>query len=344
MELSSYMAVSYVRALVEYVREQQWPVQSLLEVLSLSESQLHDNDLLINAERLNAAFEWLEKSSGSRNIGMQLGQRMRPNHLGVLGLMLVTCDQSTQVFDLHARYGKLISNATWPEYTLEDNAGCLTLHVRKGAGPISRHRIEYSLSGWIQLTRWLLGSGFQPLRIEFSHERPKDISEQNAFFDCELSFSNALTRVYFPPEYMDANAGTAFASMRGHLESQARLQLMELQGRIHGNGGFTEKVREWITGELPYGVPELQKLARKEGLSTRSLQRKLASESVTFKDVIDDVRRELSHRHLSNPDLSLVDVAFMLGYSDQSAFQKAFRRWHHCAPGEYRNRQKKQSR
>jgi AraC-like DNA-binding protein len=332
-----YMASSYVRALFDFAVDHQLPLAQLLDVFGLTIPQLDEGDLLLDPAALSPAFAVLERLSGDSNIGLHIGQRMRPSHLGVMGLLLMTCTDSRQLFELHTRYGRLISNATSPEYATWQESVCLQLNERNGDCNLSRHRIEYSLAGWMQLGRWLLGEEFSATRIEFAHPQPSDISEQSAFFGCPLTFDNPATRVFFPVRFYDSHVTfTIDKALHDSLEREARKRLAKIQGQIRSNDKLLEQLRQYISEQLPYGVPEIGRFSESAGMSIRSIQRRLEVIGTKYKTEIERVRQELCYRHLDNADLSLVDIAFMLGFSDQSAFHKAFRRWHGCSPGEFR--------
>lgn len=335
-----YMALSYVRALFDFAFDKQLPLTPLLDVFGLHISQLDDHDLLLNSESIDSAFALLEQLTGDENVGLRIGQRMRPAHLGVMGLLLMSCTHSHQLFDLHRRYSLLISNATSPDYATWNDNVCMQLNGHEGRD-LSRHRLEYNLGGWTQMARWLLGSEFSITRIEFSHKEPDNIAEQLSYFGCPLSFDHEFTRVYFPIDHYDAKLGFFDSELNNSLEREARKRLTSIQGRVQNTDAFLEQLRKFISDKLPHGVPELSLFAKENGSSVRSIQRRLDAMGSGYKAEVEAVRRDLSYRHLHNPSLTLVDIAFMLGFSDQSAFQKAFKRWHNCAPGEYRRQLQK---
>jgi AraC-like DNA-binding protein len=100
---------------------------------------------------------------------------------------------------------------------------------------------------------------------------------------------------------------------------------------------WSEQVSQGITQMLMRGEkPDIGTLAADLAISTRQLQNKLKDEGTSYQQLLDQVRQLLALRYLDNPDLNLFDIAFLLGYSDQSAFNHAFKRWTGASPGEYR--------
>ena len=89
---------------------------------------------------------------------------------------------------------------------------------------------------------------------------------------------------------------------------------------------------------LTSGEPTERGLAEAVGLSRRTLQRRLAEHGITYKRLVDETREALARRYLENPQRSLTEITFLLGFSEQSAFTRAFRRWHGESPSDYRRR------
>ncbi len=106
--------------------------------------------------------------------------------------------------------------------------------------------------------------------------------------------------------------------------------------------GNDEDVRtqlaQWLAQQLPFGVPTLNEAAAALTRSPRSLQRELEQADTTFKACLADVRRSLADHYLRDPSLSIGDIGVLLGFSEQSAFQRAFKRWHGITPRAYRRR------
>jgi len=94
-------------------------------------------------------------------------------------------------------------------------------------------------------------------------------------------------------------------------------------------------VRQVILGRLLGCEPDLSTVARELGMSTRTLQRRLKEERTTLNEVVG-IRRDLSTRYLRQPDLTISDVAYLLGFAEPSTFHRAFRKWSGLTPGEFR--------
>ena len=102
--------------------------------------------------------------------------------------------------------------------------------------------------------------------------------------------------------------------------------------------GWPQAVRDLITRSMSDGQATVRAVSRRLGLSVRTFQRQLAAHGLVFKQLVDDVRRELALRYLGDATATLTDIALLLGYSELSAFDRAFRRWMGVSPLEHRRR------
>jgi AraC-like DNA-binding protein len=104
----------------------------------------------------------------------------------------------------------------------------------------------------------------------------------------------------------------------------------------HGDSQVSQRVREEITKGLPRGEPRREDIARALHLSERTLQRRLHDEGSSFQELLEDTRRDLARRYLRQRQLPLAEAAYLLGFAEQSTFQRACRRWFATSPHKYR--------
>jgi AraC-like DNA-binding protein len=120
--------------------------------------------------------------------------------------------------------------------------------------------------------------------------------------------------------------------MVGYLENHASV----LQAKLRGSTTLAGRVRQLLAEGIREGEPEQHEIAKSLALSERTLQRRLQDENVTFADLVEEVRADLARMYLNDPSLAVFEVAFLLGYSEPSAFNRAFRRWTGKSPSQYR--------
>lgn len=338
-----YLIAAYLRALFDYLRQQGLELGPVLAAAGLNEAALADPDRRIEASAEERAFLAAEQLSGDANIGLHVGCSLRPTHFGLLGHLMLTSRQLHELFELHGRYAQLVGNDISAHYTLRGEEMCLEVQVHPARGLYHRHCTESNLAGWISTARWLAGQALSPLRIEFPHAAPADTREQEALFACPLRFGSEHLRVHFPARYAALPLLHGDSGLKQTLELEARRRLLALRvEQSHGDLRLAG-IRQHIADRLPHGAPELSSVAAALDLSARSLQRQLDGLGTSYTGLVEVVRQDLARRYVDDASLSLVDVALMLGFAEQSSFQRAFRRWFNMTPGEYRRVQARQS-
>ncbi|MEL0027973.1 MAG: AraC family transcriptional regulator, partial [Perlucidibaca sp.] len=162
----------------------------------------------------------------------------------------------------------------------------------------------------------------------------KDIREHQRFFACPLSFDADENAIAFPIGVMELALLQPNPPLMLMLDEVCDRLLARLQSETEPD--WLQQCRRAIVESLRGDVPVIERIAPVLGLSPRALRRKLTSSGLSFRDLVDDLRRDLAQRYIKDHELSLVDIAFLLGFSQQSAFQRAFRRWTGEAPGQRR--------
>ncbi|MFD0949042.1 AraC family transcriptional regulator ligand-binding domain-containing protein [Paraperlucidibaca wandonensis] len=333
-----FVSLGYISPLLQFVRLQGKPIEPLLNLLGLEESDLNCSDLRLPDSVIDELYLGAEQLCHDPNIGMHAGQCMGLSNIGIIGHLIMTCTKASQIMSLHTRYQTLQGNGAFSEYVIDLDKVCLHFRRVEGAQPFQRHYSEFCLAGWISLISLVAGKPMRPELIEFPCEPPKDMHEQLAFFACELKYvSGNEMRIHFPRHYLEHALMGSDSSVREALETLAKQRLKELQGSFSNDSDLLlPHVTRFVRDALPHGLPSIETMARHLSISVRSLQRQLEIESMTYKTLVDGVRRELCGHYILNYDLSLADVALMLGFSEQSSFQRAFKRWFEVTPGEYR--------
>jgi AraC-like DNA-binding protein len=189
---------------------------------------------------------------------------------------------------------------------------------------------ELSLSIGQSLLEMLLGPGFRCDHVQFTHRRPDDLRTLMRRFGRNLSFARSFNALTFPAAMLARPVPTANAEFRGVALDYVRDHLGDaVENRVR-------RIRLLVHQLLPTGRCSLQAVSDILGTHMRTLQRELRDAGFDFRGLVDGVRRELVADYLLNTDATLTQVAAMLGYGDQAAFNTAFKRWYGLPPGLWR--------
>jgi AraC-like DNA-binding protein len=180
--------------------------------------------------------------------------------------------------------------------------------------------------------RQLVGHEFEVLEIRFRHAAPAEAERLCETLAAPVRFEAEDNALVLPEAVMALPLPSADPAMFAYFDREAARRVAE-----HGHPSATvlDELRRVIEATLPEGVPELASLAEQLGLSPRTLQRRLAEQGSSLRKLIDELRHELALRHLA-AGLSIAEVSFLLGFSEPSAFHRAFKRWTDRTPAQWR--------
>lgn len=194
---------------------------------------------------------------------------------------------------------------------------------------------EFILAVCCLNVRKAMGVTFPLRRVELAFEPPADTRAQEMIFGCPVYYGADHTRWSVDASHASAQSSRADAALHRHLTQIAAGSLRRQRHHAErATQDLTVALHELLGGGNP---PTLNQSARTLGVTPRTLQRKLEREHQTFGRVLDSVREELAYAYLASPELTLVEVALNLGFSEQSAFGRAFKRWTGTTPGRWRS-------
>jgi AraC-like DNA-binding protein len=186
-----------------------------------------------------------------------------------------------------------------------------------------RHQIEFFLVSMFRLVRQLSGSNLFPDHVNVTHHRDRFLAEFNTFFGCDVAFDSRTDEIAFP----SANRPMPLASADSFLNALLIAQCEQTYAYRLQPAELRVSVENAIVPLLPHGKAQAPAIARKLGMSQRTLARRLASEGLSFTTVLDELRRDLASHYLSEGGMPITTIAWLLGYQEVSAFTHAFKRW-----------------
>lgn len=268
--------------------------------------------------------------SSSPGMGIRMAESCdESSALDLMWYLLRSCASVQEAADRLARYGRLINENSRQEFRFEK--GVLVFEdgpIRGTAWP--RAYAEHTLALVVCTFMSWTGTFQRPLLATFTHPRPASIADYERVFRCPLQFDSTTLSLRFPRSVGDAPFAQGERCLLEHLERRAdellrTLPAPSLRGKVVG-----------ILGVLLEKDPNLHTVARKLFVSQRTLQRQLAEQGVSFRQLLDEARREEAVRLLSSTSLSIDECSDKCGFSHTSAFRRASLRWLGVSPNRYR--------
>ncbi len=256
-------------------------------------------------------------------LGLHVGGSIRARQIGLVGYAIYHSRDGRTALQRFARYLRILSEAVRFRVESRPDSVIITWSIHPALAAI-RHPVEAGVALIVALGRDITGVDIKPLAVDLPGTRPDDPSEYRAYFGGPVRFGRPVAAVTLSREQANLPTREPDATLVGYLDELAAINLNPLEDHAET---MVDAVRRTLWSMLPGGRPDLWRTAEELGVSVRTLQRRLGEEGTSFSKVLDDLRRDLSRELLTDRKLSVSEVAFMLGYSEPSAFQRAYRRW-----------------
>lgn len=265
-------------------------------------------------------------------LGAHAGAHSSKQAWGMVSYLGMSAPSSREAVHAVVDFSRLLIDHGDVEYSVfGEDLACLSWVVppRQQA---SRQLVEFFFSSWYRVNKPMLDRWCSKREIHFNHCGPADSTEIEAIIDAPVHYNSGANCVVFDNHFLDLPSRFPHPAIYRSLVQAARAELanLQLEDRI------VKEVLECIVRQLPEGVPKLEDVAAELGLASRTLQRRLNNTETNFKGLVDDARKQRSKTLIDDSKMGLLDISAELGFSDQSAFQKAFKRWFGLAPGRYR--------
>lgn len=288
----------------------------------------------LTPRRVDLLWKNLAHLSNDDCVGLHFGESMQLAALGVVGQIVQTSNTVGEALTHACAFVALVTDAF--EMKIEStNKAKTTVRVipnelkAREFPNTYRHLADYLLVFTVLELKGLLLEKVAPLAVSFSYPLT-NASEYTRIFQCPISTKNNELSLVFSSSVLNHRILSADYELQNFL-----LQKVESWFRPAGKGGLQAKIYNYLLANSYLHSPSLEAVAANFSLSTRSLQRKLKEEGVTFLEIVEEVRKALAVNFLSSGHHSVKDVSNRLGYNEPSAFVRAFKRWTNLTPAEF---------
>jgi AraC-like DNA-binding protein len=265
-------------------------------------------------------------------LGFNLGLLPDLREIGWLYYVAASAERMNEALSRAARYSALSNEGALVHYVDNGNAA-LEMRYVGVSRHIDRHQIEFFATILVRMCRQLLGIRVFPIKARFVHRRKYVPAEFLEFLGTNVEFGASADLIAFPESIKNAPVVSADPYLHNLLIAYLE-QALVLRGNRRSS--FRSKVENEIVPMLPHGKPRAENVAQQLGTSRRTFARRLAEEGLSFSELLERLRFDLAKRHLADRDLSISEIAWLLGYQEVSAFTHAFKRWSGRTPREAR--------
>jgi len=326
--------VSWIRHVADVLGRDSPVLRGALDAAGLAPTVLEGDFRVV---RVRHFVDFIEKAAllaGDDLFGLRLGESYDVRASGLSAYVTITAATMRDAMENAARYGALTDSGAIFALTEAGDVARFAMDSRSLLLRGSRHASEFRVGFVVAGARRWVGPDFRPLEVRFAHERDTSRRAVEALLGCPARFASETTEMLVGADQLDLPVSGADPYLLAVLERHAEELLAR---REQAQDDLRERVRRIVSRDLPKGAPTAPQVAAALNMSDRTFARRLQDEGTSFRQVIDDIRREMARSYLSDPEISLAQVAYLLGYADQSAFSNSFRRWTGQSPRRFRS-------
>jgi AraC-like DNA-binding protein len=284
------------------------------------------------AEQQRAAWRKAAALIDDPCFGLKIAEVWSPTDLHALGYAFLASSTLRTGLERVSRYVRILIEDIG--YELSDEGENVAFRVKSDSDLYRRSLPPHEDSGWAVITsmcRLAFGEELNPAEVRFRHSALKCTGDYYAFFRCPVIFDAEASAILFAR----ADVDRPLPASNKELARANDQVLTDFLNKLHKDDLVT-RVKTAIADELPSGTPSADVVAKSLFISPRTLNRRLSAQGTNYSELLDAVRRELAEQYVADVSLTLSEISFLLGFSEQSAFSRAFKRWSGRSPTAFR--------
>ncbi len=305
--------------------------QGFLRESGIDPALLRDPDARIPSQLADVALTRAMALIPDPAFGLRAAECWHPSNLGCLGYAWLSSRTLHTGLTRIERFGRILGTVRY-QCRNESTGLRFSYDHRRGEAPHAHALTDCALSIVVDMCRKNFGTELNPLAVTLRRPTPDDPKPYLDFYRSPVQFGSDENSFVLSHEIVEKPLSSANHEVATLLDAILIRQLATLT-----DTDIVSRYKLYLLQHLTSGEPTEQGLAQALGMSRRTLQRKLNALGTTYKGVLDATRHELALQYLDDPARSVTDITFLLGFSEQSAFSRAFKRWSGKTPTAYRS-------
>lgn len=332
---SPSVSVALLKILKNYVERLEIDFSRIAAAADVDVSILGDERARISAGQFESMWQQIFTHGKDPHPGLTFGREMARHYPGgsVLFTMMMNCATIGDALSAFVRYHRIMADAIQPQTRQDGDRVHLSWKASRPG--FSKHPVvaEALICTFHCILKHLSQDTINPIDVRFTHAGPENMDTYRRLFNAPITFEAEANELIIDSAAMNMEILMASPDLYAVLENHAA----RISDSLGKTDDWSNKGIRVISRMVMQGVkPTIDSVSKELAVSRRTLQANLKGEGTTFRNCLENVRRQTALDYLERPDLSICDVAFLLGYSEQSAFNHAFKRWTGKRPREFR--------
>ncbi len=323
---------TWVRQIADLLDARGKPATAILQDLGLDRAAIRQEGARIPFAQQAALMEAAAEQFKDPSFGLHFGSGVDPLNAGALTFLVSNSPTLGSALNNLASYLPVLTEGA--ELQIESGDALTVAHIRIVDPDAQRigQLVEFGLAMFVNICRFVVGRRLTPEWVEFQHNRKQGIDAFEQYYGCPVRFEQKRNAVVLNTGLLDLRCRNADERLLRILKAHCD-DLLEKLGQT---ADLKQHVAHLVSNHLPSSPVTAKSVASELGMSERTIARRLSEQGLSFGQIVDDVRQRLAERYLREPDMRPSQIAYLLGYSEPSAFTRAFRRWTGQSPTEYR--------
>jgi len=307
--------------------------EKLFDDAGLDHRKLHDPLARFPFPAVTRLWQLATETTGDPGFGLTVANYWHPTTLHALGYSWLASNSLDEAFERAVRYTRIVNTAASGMLRIDrsENSYCIIINAAALAPNPVPSSVDAALAMLMIMSRAAYGEDFRPLRVSLQRDKPDGSQRFVDYFAAPVDFSQAKNAMWLDPQVVTKPLATANPELVRINDQIVAEYLAQLD-----RSDVTMQVRSKLIERLPSGYVSEEEIASSINISRRSLQRKLKDQGMSFTQLLENTRRDLSLQYVRDPQHSFNEIGFLLGFSEPGNFSRAFKRWYGQSPSQYR--------
>jgi len=325
-----YVNSSIVKTISNFLLKNGLEIKTLEEILHCSIKDLEAHDFRLPITNYQSLWKFALDYSHNPALAIKLAQKSYNDEMGLVAHIFFNSPTMQSGLKHYQRYYSLVNEAMHIEIKTDARFAYINYICTYDEAYCSAD-MEHTLALSIVRVKQNISNLLALEAVHFQHKKPVDLNPYTELFNCKIYFEKDCCALIMKKEYLDyklpRRSSYLYKLLTRHIES--------LLKKLRRNSDFSTKVKNIINRQLSKDCLDAEHIAKKLFMSRNTLYRKLKQEGSSFHDLVDQVREKKAYYYLDQNKHSLSEIAFLLGFSELSAFSRAFKRWTGKSPGNF---------